>query len=266
VINVDERKNNISINKKLARLGILIGAIMVASVAAYTLKPFDPKPLDPQPSFVVPASIEDIYPIFLCPCCGNPLDPNAICCGLAKERIDYISALSDAGIAHEEIVLVTAKKYGVDSIINESLREEVKEEIRRRAPKERPQIAVTPEVYDIGEVSVAGGEVTITIMVKNEGQSDLVIDNIETSCMCTTTILAIKDDMSPLYGMNMNDGKHPTGWSGTIHPGEEAVLHVKYDPSMHGDFRGPLTRTITIYSNDPIEFKKDVRIEANQIE
>jgi hypothetical protein len=125
---------------------------------------------------------------------------------------------------------------------------------------------LTPANHDFGDVSVEGGTVTATVLVKNEGQGDLVIDNIETSCMCTTAMLTIRDTVSPVYGMNMNDGKHPTGWSGTVHPEEEALLHVFYDPTMHGDFRGPLTRTISLFSNDPIDFQKEVKIEINQVE
>lgn len=37
-------------------------------------------------------SAEEIYPLFVCPCCGQPLDKNKICCGMAKEKIDYIDS------------------------------------------------------------------------------------------------------------------------------------------------------------------------------
>jgi hypothetical protein len=84
--------------------------------------------------------------------------------------------------------------------------------------------------------------------------------------MCTEALLVIGDIVSPTFGMNMNDGKHPTGWSGTLRPGERGVLHISYDPTMHGDFRGPLTRTISVFSNDPIEFQSKVKIEANQVD
>ncbi len=217
-------------------------------------------------SKMIPASIDGVYPLFMCPCCGQPLDPQNICCGLAKERIDYISTLNDAGISNEEIVLTTAKKFGINSLINESMKDAVKKEFARRAPKDRPEISLEPASFDLGDVSISRGTVSTTIIVRNKGKTELVIDNIETSCMCTTAVLIINGALSPVFGMNMNDGNHPTGWKGVIPAGENASLQVSYDPTMHSDLRGPLTRTITLYSNDPVDPQKEARIDANQLD
>ncbi len=220
----------------------------------------------PQFSFIVPASIDEVYPLFMCPCCGQPLDPERICCGQAKERIAYIDALSDAGISNGEIVLTTVKKYGINSLIDDSMKEEVITELGRRAPEDRPKISIDPTSYDLGDVSVSGGVVNTEAIVKNDGKSDLVIENIETSCMCTTAVVTTDGVESPVFGMNMGDGKHPTGWSGTINPGDSAVLTIYYNPQMHSEMRGPLTRTIKVFSNDPVELQKEFRIEANQVD
>jgi hypothetical protein len=255
----EDDKDHITIDKGLAKIGFIVALLVIASVGAYFYsKPQKSNDEATQFSNVVPANIAEVYPLFLCPCCGKPLDPENPCCGLAKERIDYISALSDSGISNDRIVLTTVKKYGIDLLINESMKNEVRKELTRLAPEDRPKISISPTSHDFGDVSVAGGTVTTTMTVENKGLTDLVIDNIETSCMCTTAALVIEDTVSPTYGMNMNDGKHPTGWIG--------ILHISYDPTMHGEFRGPLTRTISIFSNDEIDFKLDVRIEANQID
>jgi hypothetical protein len=265
---VDEDRLHISIDKRLLKIGLLVGILLITVVVAFAVSnggiPSGPE--STQFSFTVPASIDEVYPLFMCPCCGQPLDPERICCGQAKERIAYIDALSDAGISNGEIVLTTAKKYGINSLINDSMKEDVKVDLGRRAPEDRPKISIDPIRYDFGNVSVSGGVVSTEVTIKNNGKSDLIIDNIETSCMCTTALITIEDVKSPVFGMNMGDGKHPTGWNETIRVGDSAVLTIYYDPQMHGEMRGPLTRTIKVFSNDPVEFQKEVRIEANQID
>ena len=58
----------------------------------------------------------------------------------------------------------------------------------------------------------------------------------------------------------------PLAWEVAIAPGESAQLKVYYDPSVHQDFRGPATREISIFSNDPIDFEKKATIELNQVD
>ncbi len=215
---------------------------------------------------VMPVSATEIYPLFLCPCCGNPLDPENICCELAQERIDYIDSLVDAGLSKQEIIMTYVKKYGINVFADESMMEEVKAELARRAPADRPKIAINPIRYDFGDVSVAKGVVSTTMTVTNEGKTDLVLYNIETSCMCTTGQLIVNGRGSPLFGMNMGDDKHPTGWSDTIAPGQSAELRIYYNPTMHEELRGPLERNIRVFSSDPVDFEYDVRISANQVD
>ena len=50
-----------------------------------------------------------------------------------------------------------------------------------------------------------------------------------------------------------------------IGPDETAQLKIYYDPTVHRNLRGPVTRIITIYTNDPINPQKDVRIDVNQV-
>src|SRR3972149_644628 len=51
------------------------------------------------------ASADDMYKMFLCPCCGNPLDKNNICCGMAEEMIKYIDSQMARGVSKDEVVL-----------------------------------------------------------------------------------------------------------------------------------------------------------------
>ncbi len=112
-------------------------------------------------------------------------------------------------------------------------------------------------------MSVAEGTVTTLMTVKNVGKSDLIINNMDSSCGCTSARLIVDGKEGPKFSMSSH-GTNPKDWSATLAPGETAQLKVYYDPTVHRDLRGPVTRTITIFSNDP-ERGKEVRISANQI-
>ena len=104
--------------------------------------------------------------------------------------------------------------------------------------------------FNFGDVSMAGGKVTKTISVKNEGDADLEISKLVTSCMCTTAALEVDGKKSPAFGMPGHGG--PSGaWSGSIPPGKTGTLELIFDPNAHGpDATGPIKRVITITSNN----------------
>lgn len=104
--------------------------------------------------------------------------------------------------------------------------------------------------FDFGDVSMANGKVTKKISVKNEGDADLVISKMSTSCMCTTAALEVDGKKSPAFGMPGHGG--PSGaWTGTIPPGKTGMLELVFDPNAHGpDAVGTIKRTINIISND----------------
>lgn len=127
-----------------------------------------------------------------------------------------------------------------------------------------PKISITPAVRNLGDVSASKGTVSTLFAIGNEGDGDLVIRDMETSCMCTEAALVIGDREGPRFGMR-GHGQRPVGWSATLKPGEQATLKVYYDPTVHGDLRGPITRLVRVYSNDPTQSYVDVRIELNQV-
>jgi hypothetical protein len=208
-----------------------------------------------------PAVPEEIYKLFICSCCGRTID--AKCCGMAREMVSFVDEQADAGLSKMDVILNTVKKYGLPSLIK-SMQDEIREEFSRRAPADRPEIIVEPESYDLGEVRMADGYAFTQFTVRNVGKSALIIDGISTSCGCTMASL----DGSPFYGMSGHggDGASPPGWTYEILPGETADLTVRYNPNMHPDFRGDATRTVYITSNDPIDFRKGVRIELKQVD
>src|SRR3989338_8773166 len=84
------------------------------------------------------ASPDDIYKMFLCPCCGQILDKKKICCGMASEMIKFIDSLIASGISNDEVIIKTAEKYGINSVV-ESKRAEVQAELARQNPDAFPK-------------------------------------------------------------------------------------------------------------------------------
>lgn len=125
-----------------------------------------------------------------------------------------------------------------------------------------PRIQLIPESYDFGQVTQAKGTVSAPLSVKNEGKSDLIINNIVSSCGCTTAVLIVDGIESPVFGMHSN---YP-GWSQKLLPGQTAELRVMYDPNVHRELRGVVTRTLTIHSNDPLNSSKKLTISAYQVD
>ncbi len=125
-----------------------------------------------------------------------------------------------------------------------------------------PRIEVIPRVYDFGTVSQAAGVVTAELPLENRGKSDLIITGMRTSCDCTKASLVINGEEGPLFGMHNN----PVGWRARLAPGERASLKVYYDPNVHGELRGLVTREIEIFSNDPNNPVYSVRIKLVQME
>lgn len=92
-----------------------------------------------------------------------------------------------------------------------------------------PSIVVEADNLELG--TVTNGEiVTRELFVRNEGEADLVVDSVSTSCGCTQATL------SPM----------------TIAPGQSGTLHIEFDSGAHGeDLNGALIRQVFITSNDP---------------
>ena len=261
-------KNYESVNKKIfyvsVILAFLIIVIFVAAYAAPMLSDSGSKPITGSAISAKRVSAEEIYPQFICPCCGQLLDKNNVCCGAAKERIDYIDSLVDDGISENDVVIKMVQKYGIDSLSSEFKKEEVKKELAKSAPEDRPIINIEPDAYDFGDVSVAKGVVSTIMTMRNGGNDDLIINNIDSSCMCTTASIISNGVEGPRFGMSMHG--NPKGWSVTIPPGKEAQLKIYYDPTVHPDIVGQhLVRIISVFSNDPVNFEKKIRVDIDQV-
>jgi|GEM_PF-2465903 len=126
-------------------------------------------------------------------------------------------------------------------------------------------IKLDPASYNFEDVSVRGGIVSTKITIKNEGGSDLVINELDSSCGCTTATVTKDGIEGPVFSMKMH-GTNPVGWSETLGPGETAQLNIYYNPGVHPDLRGPVTRAISLYSNDPRHKITVAKIDVNQVD
>ena len=210
------------------------------------------------------ASAAEIHPLFKCPCCGKAIGKCS--CGMAKERMAFIDGITASEISRDEAVLTYVKKYGLSSFLEDEKQEEFREKLAKEAPDERPIISISPDFYDFGDVSQKKGTVTTFFEIKNEGKTDLVIDRLDSSCGCTSASIVYQGEEGPIFIMAGHGEENPTDWQVVIPSGEKAQLKVYYDPDMHPDFRGAATRTVSVYSDDPIDFQKKITIELNQVD
>ena len=107
------------------------------------------------------------------------------------------------------------------------------------SPRE-PDIRLDQSQIDLGQV--VNGEVrTFEVSVLNQGNTDLVIEAVSTSCGCTSAQII------------------PT----TLGPGERGSLEVVFDSGAHGpEELGPVMRQVFIASNDPDQPEVDFRFTA----
>jgi len=91
--------------------------------------------------------------------------------------------------------------------------------------------------HDFGNVT-EGKLVEWKIGFKNEGKGVLDIHDVKTSCGCTAALLSSK----------------------TLQPGESGTLRIELDTSNR---EGKLTRTVTLYSNDPVEPNQTITLFVN---
>jgi len=222
--------------------------------------------VDKQQSLVLvqPAYASDIYPMFTCPCCGNPLDKETPCCGSAEEMIGYIDQQLGEGKSRDEVVLATTREYGLERLTNDADRVQIQEQLVALAPADAAKIAMDQTSQDLGVVSQRKGEVFTDFNLTNEGESDLIINKLSSSCGCTSADVVYEGEEGPRFYMAGHGHDNPTDWQVAIKPGDRAVLRVYYDPNMHKDLVGPVTREVTVYSNDPVNFATKATIKLDQ--
>lgn len=113
---------------------------------------------------------------------------------------------------------------------------------------EGAKVEVMETAWDWGEIGINDGKVEKEFEVKNIGSEILKLFNVATSCMCTTAQF-VDGEPSPEFGMHTK-----SSYVKKIAPGESAKIRVVFDPLFHGpEGIGPITRQVTMMTNDPDE-------------
>ena len=104
-------------------------------------------------------------------------------------------------------------------------------------------VSVSSTAIDFGDIPQKEGIVYQEVTVMNAGNAPLEIHRISTSCGCTTASM----DSSP------------------INAGEKRVLTITFDPMVHPDQSGPITRVVYLQTSDPEQPEIEINIKGNVI-
>lgn len=174
-------------------------------------------------------------------------------CPDAKEMKAYIEALLEVGIGKDDIFVRVAKKFSLDLILDEQIKETIKQKLIIEAGDRRPQIFVDSESFSFGKVTKSKGKIKKVFKLSNKGLSDLVITGLKTSCGCVTTALG----ENKFFG---SEGT-PSDWKKNISPGKVINLEVVVDLNHSSIKKGKIIREIFISSNDPVRNRISLRLE-----
>lgn len=109
--------------------------------------------------------------------------------------------------------------------------------------QEASTLAFEPPTFDFGKISMAKGNVSQTVKVRNVSPAPVTLKKLYTSCMCTTGALDVGGKKIGPFGMP-GHGPIPT-FSKTLDAGEEAELEIVFNPNAHGPAGvGPVRREV----------------------
>src|SRR3972149_5572640 len=87
--------------------------------------------------------------------------------------------------------------------------------------------------YDFKTIRMKDGKVSYSFNVINKGESDLVLERVTTSCMCTVAYVVNGENKKGPFGMPGHGGSVPKV-NDTIKAGEAREIEVVFDPNAHG--------------------------------
>lgn len=99
-----------------------------------------------------------------------------------------------------------------------------------------PQLIVDQPTVDLGKI-LQGNRVEHVYSLRNNGDQVLVIQKVRSSCGCTAALLSASE----------------------IAPGQTGEVKATFNS---GGFRGPVQKTITLYTNEPTRPNTVLRLEA----
>jgi len=102
--------------------------------------------------------------------------------------------------------------------------------------------------YDFGTISMNGGNVTYEFALENKSGEPVTIEEVSTSCMCTTAFVSHQDHNLGPFGMGGHNIQRKANV--TVQPGERMTVKAVFDPAAHGPAgAGSVSRTIYLSTN-----------------
>jgi len=197
----------------------------------------------------------EVYSKLKCCACQVPFEKCS--CPEAKEMKAYIDGLLESGLSKDEIFYRVAKKFTLNMIIDDEVKQGVEKRLISEAGEEIPHIIVDPASFNFGKVSKKQGKISKVFKLENKGNLRLIITNIRVSCSCITASLKVGKNKSPYFGI----AGVALGWKEAIEPGRAAELEVLLDLTHPSMAVGKEMRDIFVASNDPVYPEISIRVE-----
>jgi len=192
-------------------------------------------------------------------CCSCQVSFDKCFCPEAKEMKAYLDALIESAVPKEEIFYKMAKKFSLNTILDEQVKQDLKKRLIKEAGERRPQIILDSTYFDFGQVTKKHGKISRIFGLTNKGNSPLIIKNIKTFCPCAFVSLRVNENKSPYFSVEGS----PKDWQAEIKPGDGAGLEIMIDLTSVHVRPGKVIREAAIVSNDPIYPELTITVEAN---
>jgi phage shock protein E len=106
-----------------------------------------------------------------------------------------------------------------------------------------PVASISSSEYGFGQILATDGIISTTFDLRNDGDEDLNILSLSSSCGCTTA--EIQDEV--------------------ILPGESTTITVYFNPNYHAEPEGKFSRTVFVETDDPNNSELEFRISVEFI-
>ena len=104
-------------------------------------------------------------------------------------------------------------------------------------------IDASTKLYDFGDIIQSDGPVKTTVQISNTSQQNIKINRLSTSCGCTTATMDLSD----------------------LKPGETREMEIIFDPMVHPEQFGEITRVVYLQSSDPNLPELEIELTGNVI-
>ncbi|MFG0317961.1 MAG: DUF1573 domain-containing protein [Planctomycetota bacterium JB042] len=128
------------------------------------------------------------------------------------------------------------------------------------AAKAHPRVRTDAPTFDFGRL-LKGQVETAEFTLRNEGDAPAVVQMIQTVCGCTVARLVLPDGTS--FTPPKGAAPDPSGIA-TIPAGESISLFVELETGAQKP--GPLSKSVTVHSNDPLNGRLGLRLQASIVE